>query len=228
MAMKTDEAILQNQQFNGEELHISREKLVALISSSYAPQGENPNPDDVPRPGPWDPIIHKVSRQFFGPSPQPWRSESTLEHKILEIIAERHPAIYDVIGGGRFNWAALNPQPLPPKAAFVMAFTEEVLDRVLLMQEIADSLNDTGNQRGIIIVSGKLSMLVDELCGNNFKIKIPIPHPKHDPHRGLSGMELLMAATVCEKTAHSCSNIELHHELRRTSNRLIEEGIARM
>lgn len=226
--METEDATMQKEQTNGETIHISREKLVSLVSQAFGGTSGNPNPDQPLKPGPWDPVIRKVARQVFGPRPEPWRSEFVLNRLILGIIADRHPEIYDVIGGGRFDLAALNPQPLPPRAAFVVAFTEEVIDRILLMQDVADAMNQTGEQQGIIIVSGRLSLLVDELCGNNFKIKIPIPHPKHETDDRLPGLELIMAGAVCGQISAKVANEGLQQEFKNAAAKLIETGIARI
>lgn len=200
-------------QTTGETLNISREKLASFVSQVFGGTSGGREDDEHPLPpGPWDPIIRKVSRRVFGPQPEPWHlifgprpepwhSEFDVSRIILGIIAARHPEIFDVIGGDRFTRAALNPQPLPPRAAFLAAFTEEVIDRALLMQEVADAMNQTGEQQGIIIVGGRLSLLVDELCGNNFKIRIPLPKPKHDTDDRLSGLELIVAGAVFEQNA---------------------------
>jgi len=123
---------------------------------------------------------------------------------------------------------ALNPQPLPPRAAFLAAFAEEVIDRSLLMQEVADALNQNGEQQGIIIVGGRLTLLVDELCGNNFKVRIPFPKPKRDEDELLSGLELLTVGAVFEQNAATVAHEGLRQELRNAGARLIETGIARM
>src|SRR4051812_22506148 len=120
----------------GETLDMSREKLSAFVSQMFGGQSVGREDDEHPLPpGPWDPVIRKVARKVFGPQPEPWRlesgqsapsrSERYLSRIILGAIANRHPEIYDVIGGGRFSDAELNPQPLPPRATFVAAFTEE-------------------------------------------------------------------------------------------------------
>ncbi|MEP7075107.1 MAG: hypothetical protein ABI878_04790 [Acidobacteriota bacterium] len=223
----------------GETVNISREQLAVLVSNMFGGAAGNPNPDEPLKPGPWDPVIRKVAKQVFGPhpepwqlafgsQPEPWRSESHITRIILEAIAARHPEIFDVIGGGRFTDAELNPQPLPPRAVFLAAFAEEAIDRVLLMQEVADAVNQTGEQQGIIIVGGRLSMLVDELCGNNFKVKIPFPRPKHDEGELLSGLELLAAGAVFERNAATIAHEGLRQELRNAGAKLIETGIARM
>lgn len=222
-----------------ETLNIPREKLVSFVTKTINGTGVGREDDEHPLPpGPWDPVIRKVARVLgphpepwrviFGPQPEPWASEFNLTQIALRIIATRHPEIYDVIGGDRFNRAALNPQPLPPRAAFLVAFTEEVIDRALLMQEVAEALNQTGEQQGIIIVGGRLSLLVDELCGNNFKVRIPFPKPKHDEDEFLSGFELLAVGAVFEQNAATIAHEGLRQELRNAGARLIETGIGRL
>ena len=103
-----------------------------------------------------------------------------------------------------------------------------MIDRALLMQELADAMNQTGEQQGIIIVGGRLSLLVDELCGNNFKVRIPFPKPKRGEDELLSGIELLTAGAVFEQNAATVAHEDLRQELRSGGARLIETGIARM
>lgn len=224
----------------GEMSNVSREKLTSFVSQVFGGATVGREDDEHPLPpGPWDPIIRKVAKKVLGPHPEPWRlvfgpqpeplrSEMSTNRLILGIIAARHPEIFDVIGGGRLNSVALNPQPLPPRAVFLAAFAEEVIDRSLLMQEVADALNQTGEQQGIIIVGGRLSLLVDELCGNNFKIRIPFPKPKRDEDEFLSGLELLTVGAVFEQNAATVAHEGLRQELRHAGARLIETGIARM
>jgi hypothetical protein len=224
----------------GEMSNVSREKLTSFVSQVFGGATVGREDDEHPLPpGPWDPIIRKVAKKVFGPhpepwrlvfgpQPEPWRSEVSTNRLILGIIAARHPEIFDVIGGGRLNSVALNPQPLPPRATFLAAFAEEAIDRALLMQEVADGLNQTGEQQGIIIVGGRLSLLVDELCGNNFKVRIPFPKPKRDEDEFLSGLELLAVGAVFEQNAATVAHEGLRQELRNAGARLIETGIARM
>ncbi len=157
--MQTENSTMQQADSNGENFHISYEKMISLVNHLYGGDSGNPNPDEPLKPGPWDPVIRKVAKQVFGPQPEPWhiafgprpepwRSDVKIDRLVLDIIARRHPEVYDAIGGGRFDWVALNPQPLPPKETFVIAFTEEVLDRVLLMQDIADAVNQRGRTTG--------------------------------------------------------------------------------
>ena len=212
-----------------DTVHISRAHFASLIGHVFGGASVGREDDEHPLPpGPWDPIIRKVAKEMFGPQPEPWRSQFDLRRLVLEAIAARHPEIFDVIGGDRFSRVALNPQPLPPRVAFLIAFTEEVIDRVVLMQEIADGITQGGQQRGIIIVGGKLSALVDELCGNNFKIRIPVPKPKHDADNRLSGLELIVAGAVFEQNAATVAHEGLRNELRHAGAKLTEVGIARL
>lgn len=232
---------MQTTQTNGETINISREKLVALVSQMFGGAGGNPNPEEPHRPGPWDPIIRKVSNRNFGPRPEPWRSFAALSSEswqtefnanraILNLLATLDPRIYDVIGGGQFYTRAaaeLNPQPLPPRAVFIAAFTEEVIDRLVLMQEIADAINQTGDERGIIIVSGRIEQFItdiDELCP---RIPKKFPKPKGYEDR-FSALELLTAGAVFSQYAAAVANENLQNELTNAGAKLIEKGIARI
>jgi len=227
-----------------ETLNIPREKLVSFVTQIIGGTSVGREDDEHPSPpGPWDPVIRKVAKRVlgphpepwrvvFGPQPEPWRSELSLKEILLRVIAARNPEAFDALGGDPFAKVALNPQPLPPRAAFLAAFAEEVVDRTLLMQEVADAMsqtgNQTGNQQGIIIVGGRLSLLVDELCGSNFKVKIPIPKPKGDQDELLSGLDLLTVGAVFEQNAATVANEDLRQQLRSGAAKLIETGIARM
>lgn len=238
--MTTENSILQPAQAKGGTTNISREKLVSLAKHLYGGNAANLTPVEPVKPGPFDSIIRKVSGKVFRPQPdpwhtvavpstQPWHSDFNTDN-LFQIIAQRHPDIYEVINGGRHNWTALNPQPLPPKAAFIAAFTEEVMDRILLMQEVADAMNKTGEEQAIIIVSGKLDNLVEELFGPHFKakIKIPFPYPHQEDDGRLSGLELIVAGAVCESIAATVVNKGLQQEIMKAGEKLIETGFGRI
>jgi len=227
---------MQATQTNKETLNISREKLVSFVRQMFGGASGNPDPENPLKPGPWDPVIRRALERMrvFGPHPEPWHlasepiswgAESNRMRAIFELFAAGRPEIWDVIGNP-ISWAALNPQPLPPRAAFIAAFAEEVIDRALLMQEIADALPHQGEQQGIIIVSGYLNRFVDDLCPEPIKIKIP--KPKRDETDRLSALELLAAGVVFEQNAASVASEGLQQELRNAGAKLFETGIARM
>ncbi|MDQ3710682.1 MAG: hypothetical protein M3388_00450 [Acidobacteriota bacterium] len=217
-------------QTTGETINISREKLVSIVSQLSG--GTSGKPDlDESDPKPWGDIADKIAYRLGEPRPIPWRSAgfASLQKQRLEFFALLFPEIWDLIGDRvRFNSVELNPQPIPPRDAFLDAFTREAIDRVLLTQEIADAMNETGEQQGKIIVGGRLSQLVDYLCGTAIKLKFPIPRPKHDTDDKLSGIELLTAGAIFEQTAKNIHREDLRQEFRNAGAKLIETGISRM
>jgi hypothetical protein len=127
---------------------------------------------------------------------------------------------------------ALNPQPLPPKAAFAVALAQEVVDRAMLMQEVADALPQGGGERGIIIVGGLVSRFIDD-CGNDrIWKKRPFPPPPPPPYRDvgdkLSPIELLSMAAVFEQGARSAANEQVRQKFAEAGTRLGEMAAGRM
>ena len=97
--------------------------------------------------------------------------------RLFAGILARHPEISDAIGGGHSfgDEVALNPQPLPPRYAFLVSVAQALTSRVELLQEIADATAREGEQQGIIIVGGYVSRFVDDFCGTGFRLKYPFP-----------------------------------------------------
>src|SRR3990172_8832863 len=62
------------------------------------------------------PVPWRTIESVFGPLPDPWKV-------IFTSILARHPEIWDAIGGGPSfgEEVALNPQPLPPRFAFLVS-----------------------------------------------------------------------------------------------------------
>ncbi len=230
---------MQAVQQSSETIDVSREKLLSLVGRMFGGAGSGREDDEHPLPpGPWDPVIRKAAAKIFGPSPEPWRfvfgpfpepwrAETSASRMILGILAAAHPEIYDALDD-RFQKAGLNPQPLPPRAAFLVAVTEEVIERALLLQEIADAMNQSGEERGIIVVGGKLAQYVDgidELCP---RLTVKIPKPKGGSAERFSSIELLAAGAVFEQNAAAVADEGLRNELRNAGARLIEMGAARL
>lgn len=239
------------------EQHVfTKQQLMSLIS--YFMKGY-PNPEDPQPPGPWDPYVSGALRKTiyalemldleknangrsigyhhewlpaydngvippkpwpatFGPHPDPWR-----------IIAERHPAIWDVIGGGSLSWAALNPQPLPPKSIFASALAIEVISRAMYRQEIADSIPHEGSERSIIIVGGHVKNLVDEFCGTGFRLKFPIPVPPPPWFsEEFAGMDLIVMGMQFQNSVTGIFNENLQQTFSDAADKLIETGLSRI
>lgn len=117
--------------------------------------GLYPNPDD-PDPIPWGPVIRKALervRWAAGPLPDPW------------------------------VWAALNPQPLPPRYAAAVALGQAVVDQVGSLEEMAQALPEGSRDSIAAYTKGFIGRFVDD-CGNgHIVIRIPKggPYPQRWP-----------------------------------------------
>lgn len=155
--------------------------------------GYYPNPEDDNPPGPWDPVIRIALEAVrrMGPFPEPWRTDvpshrlspdpipwrsSVSDLSLIAIIAQKHPEVWDIIGGA-LSRVGLNPQPLPPRYAFVKALAESVIQRAEMMQEIADAMD--GSEKAIIVVGGRyVNKFTDDICPPYSKIRrFPKPWP---------------------------------------------------
>ena len=184
-------------------------------------------------PGPWDPIIRVALERIgvFGPQPEPWRVLDRSARRLFAGILARHPEISDAIGGGHSfgDEVALNPQPLPPRYAFLVSVAQALTSRVELLQEIADATAREGEQQGIIIVGGYVSRFVDDFCGTEFRLRYPFPGPR--PHwftAELDGIDMVVMATQFEQAAKESFSPDLRRNLADVSARLAEAGLSRM
>ena len=208
---------------------ISRDKLTAFVSQLL---GSYPNPEGDPQPpGPWDPVIRQTYEKVFGPHPEPWRTRFESAAERLQNLAQTRPEIYDLIGG-RLNRVALNPQPLPPRWAFGVEFLRLAADRLVTIQETADLINN-GSEQGIIVVGGRVSELVDFVCGNNFPRRFPPrpgpnPDPDPEPDPRLAGHELVLMGAAMVRFSKSTANPALGREFSLAGEKLIDAGLERL
>jgi hypothetical protein len=155
---------------------------------------------------------------------------------VFQSIFRKHPEIFDAIGGGHSfgDEVALNPQPLPPRAAFLIAVAQAVIRRAELLQEIAGATSQDGSQQGIIIVGGYTSRgytsrFSDEWCGTGFKLRWPFPGPRPHwfPHK-LNAIDLIVVATQFEQAAKETFSQKLRQHLVKTSGKFTEVGMSRL
>jgi len=167
--------------------------------------GYTPDPEDPdPAPWPWRHVINKAFERMAGSYLNKW------------------------------TFAALNPQPLPPKAHFAIALAHEVIERAAMMQEIAGGLNGDSEERGIIIVSGYINKFVDDICPERPKIKWPKkrwpfpwpPEPEPDPR--WSGVELAVIGTIFQNEARLAGHEGIQRALNEAGEKLLETGLSRM
>jgi hypothetical protein len=207
-------------------LQISPERLLTLIQDMLSSTHERPGDEQPLPPGPWDPAIRAALHSInpFGNPANSW------EEFILSILAQRFPAINDVPrggGGNIFERVALNPQPLPPRQAFLKSLTQTIVERTELLQEMAAAFSDGSEERGIIIVSGYLSRFLDEFCGTGYKLRFPHPGPRPTwfPDQ-LDASDLVVMAAYFQQAAKETFYRALGEQLSQTSTKLLQAGIS--
>ena len=228
------------EQTEQRSLYISQEQLLTLVRALISGSRGRVDDEHPLPPGPWDPIIRVALERInvFGPRPQPWRSRGSIFgprpepwQVVFAGILARHPEIWDAIGGGHSfgEEVALNPQPLPPRSAFLVSVAQTVMSRVELLQEIADATRREGEEQGIIIVSGYLARFVDDFCGTGFRPKWPFPGPPPPWFADeLNGIDLVVMAAQFEQAAREAYNPALRQNLADVSAKLVEAGLAKL
>src|SRR5947209_20435633 len=97
-----------------ETTQVLKHRLENVVSEMVNDlRADTPNPDD-PNPSPW-----------------PWRA----------VINKAFERMLVNTGNTAGTLAALNPQPLPPKAHFSLALAQEIVERAAFMLQIADGLH---------------------------------------------------------------------------------------
>ena len=230
-------------------LHARPEQLLSVVRAMIGVTSGREDDEHPLPPGPWDPVIRIALENLsaFGPHPEPWATlvpaaslrgigsifgeRSEFWKLILTSITAKHPEIFDALGGGHSfaDEVSLNPQPLPPRLAFLGALARAVVSRAELLQEIADAMQREGEQQGIIIVSGYINKFVDDYCGTSFKLKYPFPGPRpHWFNQELSGVDLLITAAQFEQSAKETFNNDLRQTLSHASLKLAEAGLQKI
>jgi hypothetical protein len=179
---------------------ISQEKLLALVRAMIGgSMGRKDDEQPLP-PGAWDSVIRAAME----------RTNISSGHSFGEEVA-------------------LNPQPLPPRFAFLVSVAQAVINRAELFQEIADAAPREGEQQGIIIVSGYITRFVDDFCGTGFRLKYPFPGPRPPWFADeLDGIDLVVMATQFEQAAQNTFSPDLRQNLADASAKFVEAGLSKM
>jgi hypothetical protein len=199
--------------------HLSARALTALVGQLTTGYSNPEGPEDPP--GPLAPYIRRALERSVmgaGAGTELWR-----------VIAEKHPEIWDVIGGDPSARIAMNPQPLPPRSAFLAAVILEFTERMVDVAQMADLIPRPGGDRGIIVVGGHVAKFVDDICGNGMKIRWPFPWPA--PHwfsEMLSGPDLIVMGTQFQQAAVIAMDRELGRTFSDAAYALLEAGSARL
>ena len=198
---------------------LSARALMALVSQLTTGYPTPGGPEDAP--GPVDPYIRRaLERSVVG---------SGMATHLWRFIAEKHPEIWDVMGGGQIASVALNPQLLPPRSAFLAAVVLEFTERMTLVCELAGLIPRPGGEPDTSIVAGQVARLVDDVCGIGFKLRWPFPWPAPGWFTvTLNGGDLIVMGTQFQQ----CSGLALDRDLGSTfadaAHALLEAGAARL
>jgi len=199
--------------------HLSARALTALVSQLTTGHPSPDGPEETP--GPLDPYMRKaLERTAVG---------SGIGAGLWRVIAEKHPEIWDVIGGDPQARVTLNPQPLPPRSAFLAGIILEFTERMALVAQIADLIPRPGGERGIVIVGSHTAQFVDDICMNGLRIRWPLPWPAPAwfPDT-LSGADLIVMGTQFQQSAVIAMDRELGRTFADAAHALLEAGAARL
>jgi hypothetical protein len=217
-------------------IHVSDltwEKLSALIrvfgGSGGRPDDDHPIPD-----GPWGPVIRIAldSVDALNPQPEPWNARiSGAALVALTSLLNRHPEIWERIGGGFGGWVSLNPQPLPPRTKLMTAIAKTVISRAEFMHEVALAMQSDGEARAIIIVSGYVKRFTDDWCAPPFKPRFPVVVPEPHPHwaeERIDGADLIILGATFDQSARRASDETLREAFSTAARTFAEAGMARL
>lgn len=240
-----------------QSFHISQEKMLAFVRAMIGGSRGHEDDEYPLPPGPWDPVIRTALERISwvsgvrpepwkvnGPHPEPWQLAEFAFGQgvpwrwgnpipwsvVFASILTKHPEISDALGGGHSFSSAieLNPQPLPPRHAFLVSVVQTVISRAELMQELADAIGHEGNSKASIIASNYISRFIDD-CGTGIRLRYPFPGPR--PHwftKEFDGIDLVVMATQFEQAAKETFSQDLRQYFVNASTKLMETGMLKM
>lgn len=201
--------------------NLSARALTAMVSQLTTGFAGPDAPDCIP--GPFDPYMRRaLERAVLG-------TGSGIGTHLWRVVAEKHPEIWGVIGGDPSPQVALNPQPLPPKSAFLAAIVQEFADRMTLVAELADLIPRPGGEAGSLLVAGHVARFVDEVCCNGFKLRWPFPTPAPAWFSDtLSGADFVVMGTQFQQSSVIARDRDLGRTYADAAHALLEAGAARL
>ncbi|VVP60052.1 hypothetical protein PS850_06160 [Pseudomonas fluorescens] len=220
------------EQAHQQSSHITQKQLLSCVREMIGGKSGREDDEHPLPPGPWDPVTRAALERsiIFGPAPNPWEVFGPLPDPwkfIVASIVNKHPAIWDVIGGGAE--AAYNPQLLPPRFAFLACVAQTVISHAELINETADTTRHEVEQRGTTAAGDYISKFVDDICGNDFRFSWPFPWPRPNwLAMEVSGIDLVVMATQFDQAANEAFNANLRQNLADASAKLAEAGLSNM
>jgi hypothetical protein len=145
------------------------------------------------------------------------------------VIAEKHPEIWQIIGGDPAVQNSPGSRQLPPRSAFLASVVIEFTERMTLVAEIAELIPRPGGERGIVIVGGHVARFVDEICVNGLHLRWPLPWPAPAWYpETLSGADLIVMGTQFQQSAAIAMDRDLGRTFADAAHALLEAGAARL
>ncbi len=191
-----------------EQITIRKAALIAIFTEFL--QGY-PDPDDADPIGPWGPIIYETlerMRYRMGPFPEPWRVG---------------------IGQNRFASVMLNPQPLPPRLAYVAVLAEQLAKSVGNMYEMSEAMPSDFQGYLMEAARGRLHTFMDD-CGNGRIPKWPFPWPPRDDSTfdPLGPVEMMTIGVTLYNASRRYANDDFRAILQETADQLINMAAEQM
>jgi hypothetical protein len=221
-----------------QPFQISQKQFFAFVRAMIGGSRGREDDDHPLPPGPWDPIVRVALERMTGFGPQPLRTRESVFGQsrepwraVLASILAKHPEAVDAIGGGHSfgETVALNPQPLPPRFAFLIAVAQAVISRAELLQEIANATSRQGEQHGIIIVGGFTTRFSDDWCGTGFRLRYPLPGPRPRWFLDeLNGLDLMVVATQFEHAAKEAYSGDLRQHFADATTKFVEAALSKI
>jgi hypothetical protein len=199
--------------------HLSARALTALVSQLTTGYASPNTPEEWP--GPLDPYLRRaLERAAMG---------AGVGMNLWGVIAEKHPEIWQIIGGDPAVQHSPGSKLLPPRSAFLASVVIEFTERMTLVAEIAELIPRPGGERGIIIVGGHVARFVDEICVNGLHLRWPLPWPAPTWYPDtLSGADLIVMGTQFQQSAAIAMDRDLGRTFADAAHALLEAGAARL
>jgi hypothetical protein len=178
-----------------------------------------------PRPPPKHVSAHAqtalVSQMTTGPAASggPETAPSHFDRYLRKALERNEPA-------ARF---ALNPQPLPPKAALlasiVLLFSEQMSD----LAEAADLMPQSDGECGANLMSSHVANFVDEVSTRGLHVRWPFPWPAPEWFTdSLNGSDLIVMGTQFQHAAALAIDRDICRIFSDAAHALLEDGAARL